>query len=181
MADPIFNFQARKEQAIGKKRNPLLYTKSEELLNFRIEQEELSSWIYLSMSLWLNNEGYTNTAKLFKKYSDEERIHAEWARDYLLAMGVVPITPALSKQPSSFTSLGDILMKAWEHEILVTEQCKTLCAEALKLNDHTLYQLGQKYLHEQVEELEKTQTLLDRYSIAEKEGNLFTFDQFVEV
>lgn len=171
-----FNF---KQKMSSKKKNPLLSDKAEQLLNYRIEQEELSSWLYLSKSLWLNNEGFVNAAKLFRKYSDEERKHAEWAREYLLAMGVTPITPMLSKQSVECGCLKDILVETWEHENKITQQCKDLCSEALKMNDMLLFQLGQKYLSEQVEEIDKAQTLLDRYAIAEKENNLFIFDQFI--
>ena len=160
-----------------KKRNVLLSPAVEKLLNFRIEQEEYSSWLYLAMSLWLDNEGFTNIAKEYKKYSDEERNHAQWARDYILAMGVVPETPMLKQPSNQYSSLLEILTQTYEHENLVTSQCNTLCMEAVKNNDFLLLQLGQKYMSEQIEEIERTRTNLDRYYIAEKEGNIFLFEQ----
>ena len=78
-----------------KEHNPLITDECIKYLNYRIEQEEYSARIYLSMSMWLNDNGYLNGAKLWKKYSDEEMKHADDARAYLLAMGVQPTTPAL--------------------------------------------------------------------------------------
>ena len=39
------------------------------LLNYRVEQEEYSSRLYLAMSTWLNDKGFAGGAKLFKQYS----------------------------------------------------------------------------------------------------------------
>lgn len=131
-------------------------------LNYRIQQEELSSRIYLSMSMYLNNEGYTGAAALWKKYSDEEMVHANWSREYLLAMGVTPETPVLEAQPTSYAGLPEIIRKSYDHEIVVTKQIKEMASETLKKGDHMLYELCLKYLKEQVEEHDKTQTWLDK-------------------
>ena len=42
----------------------LVSKKTISLLQYRIKEEEQSSRLYLSMSLWLENEGYVNSAKL---------------------------------------------------------------------------------------------------------------------
>ncbi len=65
--------------------NPLISTECIDYLNYRVQQEEYSSRIYLSMSMWLNNKGYVGAAALWRKYSDEEMAHAEWSRTYLLS------------------------------------------------------------------------------------------------
>jgi ferritin len=114
------------------------------------------------MSLWLNNNGYMGAAKLWKKYSDEEMRHADWARDYLLAMGVQPTTPKLESPPQTFTGLPEIIRASFDHEVGVTQQIKALSTDALKKGDHMLYELGLRYLKEQVEEHDKMQTWVDK-------------------
>ena len=151
-----------KSIALPTTKNELLSNNGVKMLNYRIEQEELSSRLYLSMSMWLDNNGYTGAAKLWKKYSDEELSHANWAREYLLSMGVTPTTPALSLQPLEFPGLPEIINKSYEHEITITKQCKDFAASCLKENDFMLYQLALKYLAEQVEEHNKMQNLVDR-------------------
>ena len=119
------------KRPIRKSRNPLLSEASEKLLNYRIEQEESSARLYLAMSMCLNNEGYTGAAKLWKKYSDEEMAHANWAREYLLAMGVTPSTPKLAEPKSEFPGcLAEIIRDSFEHEIVVTKQIKALASDA---------------------------------------------------
>lgn len=133
-----------------------------DLLNYRIKREEESSRLYLAMSLWLNDSGYTGSAKLWKKYSDEELHHADWAREFLLAFGITPATPMLEEQPKVFAGLPDIIYKSYDHEVVIYEECKDLANAAFKENNLLLYPLGLKYTAEQVEELDKLQTHIDK-------------------
>jgi len=147
---------------IPRTHNPLINDSAISHLNYRIQQEEYSSRIYLAMSMWLNNMGYTGAASLWKKYSQEEMAHADWAREYLLAMGVQPTTPKLDAPDQNFTGLPEIIRMSFDHEVEVSNQCKQLASDALKKGDHILYELALKYLKEQVEEHDKMQTWLDK-------------------
>lgn len=143
-------------------KNPLITPEAIKLLNYRIEQEEYSSRIYLSMSMWLNNEGYTGAAALWRKYSNEELSHADWARTYLLSFGIQPNTPKLDAPTQIFKGLPDIIKQSFEHEIIVSKQCKDLASKALASADHIMYDLALHYLKEQVEEHDKMQTWVDK-------------------
>ena len=112
--------------------------------------------------MWLENEGYVNSAKIWKEYSVEENGHADWARKYLLSFGILPETPALKKVNSDYKGLPDIIKKSFEHEIEITMQLEDLANHALNSKNNMLYTLAQKYLAEQVEEHNKTQTLMDQ-------------------
>ena len=57
--------------------------KIEELINYRIVEEEKSARLYLAMSQWLDYNGFAGAAKLWKKYSDEEIEHAAMALEWL--------------------------------------------------------------------------------------------------
>lgn len=132
------------------------------LLNYRIEQEEYSSRIYLAMSMWLNDKGYVGAAGLWKKYSDEEQGHANKAKDMLLAFGIQPDTPALAKPPQTFQGLPDIIRKSYDHEMDVTMQCQELAKAAMNEGNMMVMELGLWYSKEQVEELDKMQTWIDK-------------------
>ena len=150
------------KEPVIKGKNILISDSAITALNYRVQQEELSSRIYKAMSMWLNNNGYIGAAKLWLKYSDEELTHSDWAREYLLAMGVQPTTPKLDAPTQNFTGLPEIIQLSYEHEIVVTKQCKQLAADSFKEGDHMLYQLALKYVKEQVEEHEKMQNWVDR-------------------
>ena len=132
------------------------------LIDFRIEQEEASSRLYKAMSVWLSFNGFTGASKLFDKYSKEEAAHAEKAYSYLLDLDVMPIVPALAKPQVTFNSLKDIIDKAFDHEMLITNQCNELGKEALAVGDLMTMQLAQEYLREQTEEIAKTTYWKDR-------------------
>lgn len=142
-------------------KNKLISDKAVSLLNYRIQQEENSSRIYEQMSLFLDNIGYKNSAKVWSKWSSEEMNHAKWAKDYLLSFGVTPELMELECPDITYTSLSEIITASHEHEIAITQQCNALAQEAMNMGDHVLYSLASKYVHEQIEELDKTQTLVD--------------------
>jgi len=133
-----------------------------DLLNYRIEQEEFSARLYLSMSLWLTGNGYNGAGKLFKKYSEEEMGHAEKAKEMLLANGIRPITPALEKPEQDFKSFPKVIEMAFEHEKEITRQCYDLTKAAFKEDNYMVAELGLWYAKEQVEELDKIQNHMDK-------------------
>lgn len=144
-----------------KTKNPMITEECVKHLNYRIEQEEYSSRIYLAMSMWLDDNGYKGAAKEWRTYSTEEMTHADFARQYLLNLGVQPNTPALQSPTQTFSGLPQIIEMSYEHEIEITRQCKELATHAMKMADHLLYELAMKYLHEQQEEMGKMQDLMD--------------------
>jgi len=143
-------------------RNSLISTKTIQLLQYRIQQEEQSSRIYLSMAMWLANEGYKNASLLWKKYADEENEHANWARSYLLSFGILPETSALQKTTKTYKSFPEIVRQSYSHETVITKQLQELANHALQSKDNMLYTLSQKYLQEQIEEHDKIQNILDK-------------------
>ena len=114
------------------------------------------------MSLWLNDNGYIHAHKVWQTDADGEMVHAGWAKNFLLDMGVMPKVPSLKEPPQSFAGLPDIIRKSFDHEVMVTKQCNDLAVQALKQGNHLLYQLAIKFLNEQQEEMGKVQTLVDQ-------------------
>lgn len=133
-----------------------------ELMNFRIQQEELSVRIYLAMSLWLDYHGYIGAAKLWKKYSEEEKVHVGWAYSYMMDLNILPTVPTLEMQPKEFKGLPQIIALSYKHEVEVTSQCIELARQAEEDGDFMTLELAQRYLKEQTEELQKTQLWLDK-------------------
>lgn len=142
--------------------NPLISPHCVDYLNYRIQQEEYSSRIYMSMSMWLNNKGYQGAAALWRKYSEEELKHAEWSREYLLSFGIQPVTPRLDQPQQDFSGLPEIIDMSFDHEVEVSEQCKQMADESFKMGDHMLYELALRFLKEQVEEHNKMQNWVDQ-------------------
>lgn len=148
------------------------------LLNYRVEQEEFSSRLYLSMSMWASNKGYVGAGKLFKNYSDEELVHADKAKEMLLANGLQPITSALEKPEQEFENLPKAIKAGFDHETKITTQCYALTKAAFEEENYMVAELGLWYVKEQVEELDKFQNLLDRLDVfSEKVDMLRELDE----
>jgi ferritin len=148
------------------------------LLNYRVEQEEFSSRIYLAMSTWLDDKGFVGASKLFKQYSNEELVHADKAKKMLLANGIRPITPALKQPKQDFISLPDVIISALAHEKEITRQCYELTKVAHKEENFMVVELGLWYSKEQAEELSKVQYLIDRLeAFGEEPGMLRELDE----
>ena len=131
------------------------------LLEYRIEQEELSSRLYEQMSLYLDDKGYKMFSKLYKKYASEEMNHSGWSKEYLLSFGITPKLKSLSSPECEFEGLPDIINKTLEHEIEISKQCKALARFAKDTDDYLLFDLAMRYCKEQIDELEKAQSLVD--------------------
>ena len=136
--------------------------KIEDLINFRIVEEEKSSRLYLAMSKWLGFNGFSGASKLWAKYANEEMVHTAWAYTYLEDLDILPTVPALPQPDSEFESLQQICKLSLEHELLVTKQCNDLAKAALAENDYMTLQLAQKYLTEQTEEIQRQTYWIDR-------------------
>lgn len=134
------------------------------LLNYRIQQEEQSSRIYLAMSQWLTYNGYIGAGKTWAKYSDEENVHATFARNYLQDLDILPVTPSLPLPEQEFSTFPSIIEKSYKHELDITNQCQELAKACMAEGDFMTLTLAQKYLVEQVEEIAKVTQLLDRIS-----------------
>lgn len=142
--------------------NSFLDTKCIELLQYRIQQEELSARIYEQMSLWLNDRGYINASMTWMKDSNDEMVHASWAKDFLLSFGIQPELRKLDAPDNDFEDFPSIINLSYEHEVDVTKQCQELAAHAMKTGNFLVLTLALKYVAEQVEELDRLQTLKDK-------------------
>ncbi len=145
-------------------------------LTFRINSEEFSSRLYHDISLWLEDKGYINLAKLYKNYSDEELEHAEWSKDFLLAYNLKPLLKAIQSPDAEYNNCYDILEATLTHEIQITNECQALSKNALKRGEMPLFTLGQKYCDEQINELKKSYDLINIYKLTSCD---LLFDQYI--
>lgn len=131
-------------------------------VNYRINQEELSSRIYLGMAIYADYHGFAGMAKLWYKYAEEELTHAKMYYEYLLDMDIQPEVGTLVSQPRDYSGMVDIIEKSYEHEIEVTKQINELYHMASAEGCATLMELTLRNQKEQVEEIGKTTFWMDQ-------------------
>ena len=117
-----------------------------------VEQE--SAQIYLAMAQWLKLKGMYGAGKLFTKYSKCENKDARRVCSYLIDRGVQPVISELSKPEAEFDGLADIVDKALDREVMVTEVYEDLM-DLSKDTDKQLYQWALHTVKQQRWEQEK--------------------------
>ena len=130
------------------------------ILNLQIANELQSSQVYRSMACYLDNCGWTNAASYFFIASDEELIHMNKIYDYLFSKNCKAITPEITKVNQEFKNIRDVITKALEHEILVTEQWENIANISCESKDRTTMFFSQWFLNEQITEESKFRNLL---------------------
>lgn len=133
-----------------------------EILNFRIQKNELNHRRYLAMSTWLDNAGYTNAAKLWKENSNDENKHSFLARQILISLGIYSDVKAVDAIENDFKDLPDIIRKTYFNKIEVADKCKTYAKDSLNKGDTLANQYSLEYLNEIIGELGEFQTLIDK-------------------
>ena len=145
-------------------------------LEYRIQQEEFSSRLYKDMSLWFEDKGYLNLAKVYDEYSEEEMEHSTWASDFMLSYGIKPRLRALPSPEVGYNNCLEILNATLSHEIDVQNQCEKLSKNALQRGEIALYTLGLKYVTEQIDEAKKSFDFLSIYKATKDE---LLFDEYI--
>lgn len=144
----------------------LISSESISFLNYRIQEEERSWRIYEDMYLYLENVGYLGAAKLFREYAEEELEHANWAKKYLLGLGIKPELKELPSITTEYNGLPEILRIALDHEVKITQQCTKLAIQSgPESKDFMLHELALQYLKEQHEECSRQQNWVDQLEL----------------
>jgi len=146
-------------------KNPLISQESIELLQDRYHQEEMSVRLYYAMSVWLDSQGYSNAAKLWKFYSDDEILHINYVKAYMLALKIKPEVRSLEEPKNDYTSLVDVVEETYKFMLEVSAKLEELAEHSMKEKDFMLFGLAQFFLNSQVEAYGNYQRWIDELEI----------------
>ena len=121
-------------------------------LNDQINKELASSYLYLSMSAYCENENWRGFAKWMRVQSQEEYTHAMKIYDYILERGGKVELEAIEQPKSDFKDMVKMFSAVLEHEQKVSASIQKLYEIALKENDYPTQIMLQWFITEQVEE-----------------------------
>ncbi|MBQ3378732.1 MAG: ferritin [Clostridia bacterium] len=156
----------------------MLKANIEKKLNYQINRELYSSYLYLSMSSYLKGEGLDGYANWFKVQAEEERDHALIIYNYVHLSGGTVVLDAIEAPPAKFDGVRDVLAKSAEHEALVTGLINDIVTLAQKEKDHKTSNYFMWFVDEQVEEEDNAATNLKKYDLMGSDGKgLYLLDQ----
>lgn len=124
----------------------------QDAINEQINKELFSSYLYLSMAVYFENQNLPGFAKWMRVQTDEEREHAMKFFEYLIERGGSPELKAISAPAKTWASTAVCFDEVLKHEQFVTKSINELYELALKEKDYPSQILLQWYISEQVEE-----------------------------
>ena len=156
----------------------MLSKKMEKALNGQINAEMYSSYMYLSMSAWSEQQGLAGLATWMNQQAQEEMFHAMKFFNFVHERGAKVLLEAIAKPPVKWKSALDVLEVTLAHEQKVTGLINDLANLALDERDHATSIFLQWFISEQVEEEDTAGGIVDKLKLIGKDSSgLFALDQ----
>ena len=148
----------------------------EKALNNQIVCEIYSANLYLSMSFYLEKEGYTGFSTWMKKQSAEEMDHASQMSSYIIKRGGTAEVNTIEAVKKTWENPLNVFEDAYAHECKISESINNLLAQAQKEGDNATQDFLWQFVREQVEEEATASGIVDRIK---RMGNnsLFNLDE----
>lgn len=146
-------------------------------INDQITAEMWSSNLYLAMSFYFENEGFSGFAHWMKKQSQEELEHAYGMADYILKRGGVAKVNKIDAVPNNWGSVQEVFEQVYRHECHVSELIDNLVCIAREEKDNATQDFLFGFVREQVEEEATAQDIVGKIKKAGEAGLFFLDSQ----
>lgn len=130
----------------------MLSKKLTEAINDQIKAEFESSYIYLAMSAYFEDNNMKGMSHWMKKQAKEELEHAEKFMEYLYDRGAAVELQELSKPANKFEGPLAVFKEALKHEKYITGRVNKIMDIAKEEKDYATQSLLTWFIDEQVEE-----------------------------
>lgn len=158
----------------------MISDKVQKAINDQITAEFYSSYLYLAMSAWCENQNLKGFARWMRVQAEEEKQHGFKLFDYLVDRGGRVILGTLDAPLGDFASIEDVFQKTLEHERKVTGRIHKLNELAIQEKDHATVAHLQWFITEQVEEEASAEEILNQIKMVEgRPGSIFYIDRHV--
>jgi ferritin len=139
-----------------------------------------NSIIYSNLSIWLMSKGLVNLSKYYQDWSNEEKKHSEWVREFMMNLDIPIIGGTSSSDNYNLDlSLQEFANVTLQREDLTTKIYKDMmisCLDMNNLGDSLLMTFILKMSSEQLEETDKALTLFAKVNNITSFGELQIFD-----
>ena len=156
----------------------MLNPKIEKAFNEQIQKEFNSSFLYLAMAAWAEEQNLPGFGHWLRLQADEERLHAMKFFDFILDRGGHVQLLGMETQPESWDSLEAAFEAVLAHEQMISRSINDLYKLALEEGDYPAQVLLQWFITEQVEEEKSAEEVLINVRRAgDSQAALYMLDQ----
>ncbi len=156
----------------------MMNAKMVDALNKQINEEYYSSYIYLAMAAYLDDQDLDGMGHWMRMQAQEEHLHAMKIFDYMLERGARIELFAVAAPPREWDSPLAAFEGALEHEKYMTDNINTLVDLAISERDHATNNIMQWYVSEQVEEEANVENIVKKMKMMGDSGHgLFMMDR----
>jgi ferritin len=139
----------------------MLNEKLQAAINDQIRKELYSGYLYLAMSAYCEDEGWSGFAHWMREQAAEEQEHAMRLFDFINERGGRVVLQAIEQPPVEYGSLLELFEAVYEHEQKVTASINQLYEMALDADDYATQVELQWFIEEQVEEEDSASEIVD--------------------
>uniref|UniRef100_A0AB33JJ76 Ferritin n=3 Tax=unclassified Prevotella TaxID=2638335 RepID=A0AB33JJ76_9BACT len=154
----------------------MISEKLQDALNGQIVNEIYSANLYLSMSFYMEKEGFDGFSTWMKKQSAEEMDHAYQMASYLIKRGGTATVNQIAAVRQSWNSPLEAFEDAYKHECHVSKLIDNILDEAIAEGDKATEDFLWQFVREQVEEEATASGIVDRIKKM-GESAIFGLDQ----
>ncbi|HSR20305.1 MAG TPA: ferritin [Anaerolineales bacterium] len=142
----------------------------QEAINEQINKELYSSYLYLAMAAYFEEQNLPGFAKWMHMQEGEEREHAMKFYEFLLERGGRVMLKAIAAPESDWKSALELFKQVAAHEAAVTASIYSLYETALKEKDYPAQVMLQWFISEQVEEEKNAGEIVAQLELVEARG-----------
>ncbi|UQZ88896.1 ferritin [Deltaproteobacteria bacterium Smac51] len=155
----------------------MLSKKMTAAFNGQVAAELYSSYLYISMSAWLQSEGFPGAANWMGLQAREEVYHAQKLYNHILERGGQVKLGAIEAPPFKWKTPLEVFEQAYAHEQKVTGLINNLMSMAKAESDHASEIFLQWFVTEQVEEEATALDVVQKFKLAAGGAGFFMIDQ----
>lgn len=156
----------------------MINKKIEKILNEQVAIEAASSYQYLAMASWLENNGFYGTAQFIYAQVEEEHMHMTKVFRYINEAGGYAKAPSVSNVQLEFKGYAELFDKILENERKVSSAIHEIVDVCLKEKDYTTFNFMQWYVSEQLEEENLFSELVDKIKmVGDSKDALYLLDR----
>ena len=154
----------------------MISEKLQAAMNDQITAEMWSSNLYLSMSFYLQKEGFDGFASWMKKQSQEELTHAYELANHLIKRGGTALVDKIDVVPQGWGSVLEVFEHVYDHECHVSDLINELVNIASEEKDKPSQDFLWGYVREQVEEEATAENIVAKLKKCSDAAGLFYLD-----